>query len=433
MANTDEKKTIYESGMLRRWLNICHRFPSLSDLNPPVLCATVYYPIALLEMEMQEYSFEDFDAIELTLLRFCAAGINRPEELCRWMGLTSLRYVTKRLGLLTAEGLMQNGQLTELGEESLQDGRKIQFYDTKQIFQADGIFGLLLPKEYQKRTEALKDRKETRSYPHLMRSDSIAEETILDAIKGYDKIQNYKRYRKSILNVNVDKVLSIEFSELKYLPVLLTQFESESCPIVFFPRRVHNQKTGKTLYTDDPLYLSQQMADWLPEMADNCEIVQDSQFGILMEMCDMIQEDLNEVNDQDVQNWMENNTAFRVPNCFWEEDGRLCVELDVKEGDVSFTPLDLELMAAAAQPDWCPVELFVALPRGNGNMYKRYITVWPKPGSLPPEAEYLAAHWSDRSHIWLKEKKNHSWEDIKNLLQSDGGVSDENDQNLATI
>lgn len=420
-----EARPMYESGMLKKWLNILQDTPELAALGTPTLCATVYYPIALLRMKLMEYSYEDFDTVEQALLRFCAAGVSDPAGLCQWMGLPSKRYVTQRLALLTAEGLLSGGKPTELGLKSLQEGHKVLLYDTEQIFQADGVLGLLLPREFQKQTDLLKRRSETRQFPHLMHTDAIGEESIRSAIQGQEKLRAYKEYRKDILNVNVAEVSSIQFVELRYMLVLLAQFKGLPAPLVFLPRHEQERKAGERFYSDVPLYLPRRAAQRMQSLAKAAAIVDEDKLDLLSYLCTLLNKEFAAISPQDVQKWMEEHTAFRVPACSWQ-DGRLCLYLDAKP-DAAFTPLDMELMAAAAHPVPCPVEVELVLPTPNGGSSHTRLAVWPRAGALPPEAAELARHWTERSHVWLKNKAPRPLAALQMLLESDKETSDEHE------
>lgn len=418
----DEPKINHESGILRKWQNILRGHPEIAALGTPLVCATVYYPIALLKLKMLEYSFEDFDEVELSILRFCAAGINTPEGLCRWMGLPSKRYVDERLALLTAEGLLQNGKLTELGAESLKIEQKKRLYDAEQIFQADGILGLLLPRAYQRRSDQLISRHETKGkYPHLMHSDEIAEETIRNVIQGEEKLRAYKDYRKSILNVNVEQVQSIRFHSLKYMQVLLVRFPESKSPLVFLP----HYRDG--VLSDEPLYIPGSLAARLPAMAKDRPVIPDSSLGNLIRLCAMLMancvtlENACQKNGRslsgEIKKWVEQNTVFSVADHGWK-DGRLRLRLDWGRKDATMQPLDLELMAAAGEKTLCPVELSTSVYPAEGNEQKLLITAWPSAGKLPPEATEMAEKWPSRCREWLR-KKTYTYEELQELLKKE--------------
>ncbi len=56
-------------------------FDRIMEQNPQIIPARVelftevYYPIAILEMEISETTFEDFDIVPLTVLRFINLGL----------------------------------------------------------------------------------------------------------------------------------------------------------------------------------------------------------------------------------------------------------------------------------------------------------------------------------------------------------------------
>lgn len=413
-----ETNVMYASGTLKKWLEIVEDMPALAQLGPLQLCSTVYYPIALLKMRLEEYSYEDFDAVELSLLRFCSVGIHTPDKLCQWMGLPSQRYVSERLSILTAEGLLNNGQLTSLGRDSLQIGKKKQLYDAEQLFQADGILGLLLPKEYQRRVERLESREQTKkAYPHLMRSDSIAIDSIRSAIQGPGKIRNYKRYRKSILNVNVEQVQDVRFSELRYLRVLLVKLQGIDVPLVFLPH--WKEKKGDRTQSSAPLYLPQSLISRLPALTQVAEVVPDACLSSLTEMCNLLHRETAALPLEAVRAYLEEKTAYAIPQCTWQ-NGRLMVTLDYQQ-KTNLSPLDLELMAAAGSGTPMPVEMDVKLPspKGNGEFYQ-HLTVWPVAGKVPQEAVILAQGWLKKNADRLRRaKRMYSYSELQELLQKD--------------
>ena len=416
-GNMPEAQVRYDSRMLKKWLDLLEDFPSLSGLGAPRLCAAVYYPIALLKMRLSEHSFEDFDAVELSILRFCGAGVCTAEGICRWMGINSRRYVEERLALLCAEGLLQPGTYrpTPLGLESLARGQKKQNYSTEQIFQADGVMGILLPREFQRRTDKLLPRGETRSYPHLMHTDEIAEDAIRAAIQGENKVRAYKDYRKDILNVNVEQVQSIRFVELRYMLVLMVRFEG-TAPLVFLPRYQREKRDAGRAFGDAPLYLPRSLTARLPELAAQARAIPDSELAGLTGLCDMVEKENALASPEDVCSWMEANTAFQVRSCPLEGGHRLRPRLTWKGPDAPIHPQDMELMAAAGGKGPRPVELSVGVTGERGATRFVRLTVWPAADRLPPEAAVLAEGWSANCAAWLKGRRAYSYPEFQDLI-----------------
>ena len=119
-----------ESAQKKRNYEINNVLERILDQNPQIvisrieLFTEVYYPIAILEIEMNETTFEDFDLIPLSILRFVDAGVTTAGEIAGLMGL-SPGYVQKLLDLLMGYGYLGGNGLTPLGAKSLEMEKKI--------------------------------------------------------------------------------------------------------------------------------------------------------------------------------------------------------------------------------------------------------------------------------------------------------------------
>ncbi len=103
------------------------------------LFAPVAYPIARIEVEMMEQSREDFDKIQLSVLKFIALGCNSPSIIADIMGLT-VSYVQQIIRvLLSYEHINEYCVITDLGKQSLQEEKKITAARTKRIFLMDAL------------------------------------------------------------------------------------------------------------------------------------------------------------------------------------------------------------------------------------------------------------------------------------------------------
>ncbi len=138
-----------ESAQKKRNYEINNVLERILDQNPQIvisrieLFTEVYYPIAILEIEMNETTFEDFDLIPLSILRFVDAGVTTAGEIAGLMGL-SPGYVQKLLDLLMGYGYLGGNGLTPLGAKSLEMEKKISRNKVRQKFQADALTGDLL-------------------------------------------------------------------------------------------------------------------------------------------------------------------------------------------------------------------------------------------------------------------------------------------------
>jgi hypothetical protein len=374
-----------------KWLNIREQFPEIRALGNLKGFSTVYYPIALLKMKLEEYSFEDFNAVEQSLLRFYSCGITSPESLSKWMALPSVRYIQERLSLMVAEGLIANGAVTPLGAESLALGQKKQLYDAEQIFQADGIMGLLLPRAYQiKEDHLIPKAKTTTLRPHLAPSEAIFIDQIKQAIEGPEKIRDYKRYRKSILNVNVHQVTDVRFGDLRYIKAMMVWPEYSHAPLLFLPVYKHAAE-GKR-QCDTPLYIPASLAGNLPQLSRECEVVADQKLEPLTQLYTLVEKDQASLPLSGIAQWIRENTAFECRDISLR-GSRICALLDLKS-DARLGPCDMELLAAMGAQSQIPVELEAAIRSDRDQVFKKRFTLWPQAGTIPmPLAKTLTQKW----------------------------------------
>lgn len=374
-------------GTVAKWLAVREQLPEIDELGELRALTTVYYPIALLRMRLEEYSFEDFNAVEQSMLRFYACGVTDAEELRQWMALPSVRYVQERLALLTAEGLIENGRVTAFGQDSLHLGQKKNLYDAEQLFQADAITGLLLPHEYQTRDDHLIDRTQTSSaLPHMAHSESIALSTIQRAIEGPEKIRSYKRYRKSILNVNVNQVESVRVSDIKYIKALMAWPVSSRVPLMFLPY-FKRSESGPSRHCDMPLFIPESISYLLPELSEQVETVADQRLTGLVELYRMILDNQSRLDTREVAEWLEQNTVFRVSPV---PSDRMSFYFDWQSETQPLSPLELELYAALGAGTPIPVEAEMTL---DGR--RRRVTVWPYARQYSDRVKTLSEHWSE--------------------------------------
>lgn len=122
--------------------------------------APVYYPIALIELMMEEDIFEEFDSFEQDLMQFVEEIGANPEALATVMGLEP-SFVRKLMRSLVGRGFMTEGGLTKIGRESLETGARISTKTVGQIFQMDAINRRLLRFEELLDEDELSKRRET--------------------------------------------------------------------------------------------------------------------------------------------------------------------------------------------------------------------------------------------------------------------------------
>ena len=137
IGSRDEKKRISSSVMFRK---ILEEYPKI-QAGSIEFFSQIYYPIAIVEMELIEKSFEDFSVFKMTILELFKLSITSPTVIGDTIGL-SPRFVETMIGQLETYGYINNGKVTELGNESLVE-KQILFHE-KQKFKIDGLNGNLI-------------------------------------------------------------------------------------------------------------------------------------------------------------------------------------------------------------------------------------------------------------------------------------------------
>jgi hypothetical protein len=402
-------------GTVAKWLDIRQQFPELRSLGELKGISTVYYPIALLKMRLEEYSFEDFNAVEQALLRFYSCGITSPQSLSKWMALSSVRYIQERLSLMEAEGLISGGTITSLGAESLSIGQKKQLYDAQQIFQADGIMGLLLPRAYQIKEDHLTPKSKTVGMiPHLAPSEAILVDQIKKAIEGPEKIRDYKRYRKSILNVNVHQVTDVQFGDLRYIKAILAWPEYSRAPLLFLPVYKRSAADGKR-QCDTPLYIPESAAGNLGKLSGECEVVQDWKLEPLTQLYSLMEADQAALPLESIARWIREHTAFTCRSISLR-GSRITPVLDLKQ-DAALGPCDLELLAAMGTTGRTGVEVEAEIRNDRDQSFTKRLTLWPEAGEIPrADAQNLARCWVEHHRKFTEKNRVLTLQELQTRL-----------------
>ena len=204
--------------------------------------AMVFYPLALIEVETQEKSFEDFEKIELLLLRFIQQGAGE-KEISALMGL-SLDYIRPLTRLLRGYGHIDGeGHLTQLGEEAVQAEHKIQLQTGRQKVQLDVLNLALLPWKRQVDNYVLYERREASTWNTGVLSGpktldaKIIEERLKE--QGYDG--DFLQKARHVLHTNLEAITDIKCLELKYARSCMLLLDGITDPIVFGHHRVSDE------------------------------------------------------------------------------------------------------------------------------------------------------------------------------------------------
>ena len=223
------------------------------------LFTEVYYPIAILEMEVSETTFEDFDLVPLTILRFVEAGLSSANEIADMMGL-SPSYAQKILDLLMGYSFVDSNGITDLGRESLGMQQKIEHACVRQRFQADAITGDLLKIGEQPSDADLQGKDKTFIViPHMPHIEGVSIEAINKQLLNSD-FTKYKQYKGDILNANVEEIREVECVGLQYIKAYMVKMQGIDSPFIISYQYDSSQESFKDRFRWLPMKMPSEKA-----------------------------------------------------------------------------------------------------------------------------------------------------------------------------
>jgi hypothetical protein len=250
MATPEKKVHNTGSDAMTALADICARYPAIKPCDIE-LFAPVYYPIAMVELRLAEQTFEDFEIVQLTVLRMIALGLRDASIIGKTLGL-STSYVQKVIRLLQGYGHLDRNGLTQLGAESLKQQQKIVINETVQTFQMDALNGTLLKVEQVVAENSLSELADTHFLMgHLSHLEGISEQTLRDQLMGQGGNAFIHR-DKGILHANVTGIRDARCAGLQYARAYMLKLAGQSLPIVLTKRYNKAQKELSKRFTWQP-------------------------------------------------------------------------------------------------------------------------------------------------------------------------------------
>lgn len=297
MPEPEQKKRNYEiNQVLKRIL----------DQNPRIvpgrieLFTEVYYPIAILEIEMKETTFENFDLIPLSVLRFVDGGVRDADGIAGIMGL-SPGYVQKILDLLMGYGYLSEDGLTALGRRSLDLEQKISRNTVKQRFQADALTGELLRSGQQLLDIDLLGKDRTSGgIAHMPHIEGIFAEDLSRQFRE-GNLMDYKRYQGEILNANVEEITDIRCVELQYVKAYLVKLQSVPVPLIITNQYDASRKEFKERFAWQPVRVPHESAYTEYGFDRSIELYRPEAVRAVRELYRLVCEQIVDVNREKVE------------------------------------------------------------------------------------------------------------------------------------
>ncbi|MBQ8588616.1 MAG: hypothetical protein IJ454_04405 [Clostridia bacterium] len=216
--------------------DICSRYPCINKMDIENF-GPVYYPVARIEVDMQEKSFEDFDAVQESVLRFVSIGFREEEVIANLMGLTA-SYIRDMLKLLVSYGHIDNNRnITSLGSASLAEGQKITIANTRQVFLLDALnCNIIRIDRDLDRTIIEKPDDMTYNEKHIAFLEHAAGISKSD-VEATLKDTEYKTLRRMQggMNINVTNVSDVRCLGIRYIKSYLLKLKNHT-PMIFVKR-----------------------------------------------------------------------------------------------------------------------------------------------------------------------------------------------------
>ncbi len=289
--------------------DICDRYPFIKRQNIENF-GPVYYPIAKIEVQMVEKSFEDFDAVQRAVLRIMALGIINAEKIADLMGLTESFVMDMIKLLLSYEHIDNNGKVTELGLQSIRADKKILVANTRQIFLLDAINCNIVRIDKELDKSIIENVDEISRYDKyivfLDHAEGIQKSDIEKTLKETD-FSTLKRVQSG-MNINVTEVSSVKCLGINYVKSYMLKEKGKS-PIIFVKRYNFAEKSGDKFYWmpfsvsgDSKEFLSM---EGVPQHSQEAEVMTLDAFKRMKEHSE------NEHSRKEIEKAIENVTTKR--------------------------------------------------------------------------------------------------------------------------
>lgn len=273
------------------------------------LFSEISYPIAILELTMKETSFEEFDFIQLTILRFIALGIIKSKDIAAMTGLHE-NYVRKIKVLLMGLDYIDKNGMRPLGEESLQCEKVIKRTTVKQRFQADALTGDLLQVGELFEDSEFRERNRTSFYtPHLPHIEGITTDYVNKQLSGVD-LTKYKQYRGSILNANADVIEDAKCIGMAYIKAYMLKLKGIEHPFIITNHVNTRKKAFNERYRWQPIRIPSDSAYSLYGFSQDIPCYSDESSQVIDDLYRLMCQNIAKMNDNKLKKALEREVAL---------------------------------------------------------------------------------------------------------------------------
>jgi len=213
--------------------------PEICESREIELFVPCFCPISLVDADVEEYIVEEYDSVELLVLRMYRAGIRTVEGMAKITGIDEA-MISK---LLQAEMYTyghihpETGEILPAGYETLKDNENSKeltqhaLYNVKRELQVDSITGSLVRYAAEMRKDKMMNLRDNFN-PNLLPKESVVIDKSLE-----DEITNRlaQYISKQVMDAMAIKSISqLKTKEIKYRPAYFVLVKGFEYPILAF-------------------------------------------------------------------------------------------------------------------------------------------------------------------------------------------------------
>ncbi len=223
-------KTTFADTALRE---ILHDNPNI-DPSEISLFHQVYYPIANIEVEMDEKQFGDFDTVEKTVLSLIDTGFSSVDILSKLLGVPNM-FIDNILRILLGYGhIDKENHITKLGKASLEADRRITEVLVKQIISIDAVSGqpVNIDKSLDKKEMAERSDLDTNKSFLIPGAEQISSQAFLKSLNQDSNIQAMCK-KQQLININVTGIRQARLLDIEYASAFAMCIKGNSTPSLY--------------------------------------------------------------------------------------------------------------------------------------------------------------------------------------------------------
>ena len=263
-------------------IEIYKSFPSIFKYEQVSVCSKVYYPIAIIDLLIEEHVRQPFSSVEQIIIELIHAGKTSVVLLAEAIGLPEL-YIADIVRQLEEEGVINHFKLTSKGEYGRLHKIKHTTASYKQSLQFDPILNLVLSEQEidVKYLVPVQDTDAGRT--HFLPNSHIN----LDLLHPFFEVKPNEKMK--VTSKQIKEVLNVK---LYYVEAISLQFNLVPHPYIFFP---NESGICKSL-----IFMSEANLDYISEKVANLLLVDQSCYYQIWLFVKQIKDELKKKQDNHI-------------------------------------------------------------------------------------------------------------------------------------